>query len=691
MITQCTSFTGCWQVVFHAALSPATAEHLQDAEAATSSSMDEQLWQLAREVLQSWPGWELQHVEALAVAAAAEEEEEEGDRVEPAAAREDAVAESAPAATTAAAAIAEVAWADAFGVLGVFLRPVAVAAGSSSDDEPQDAPTAADASNGAVVELCIPGGAVQQLLSGGRSKLRVVVSGPAGQPQHQSSGSSSSSSIVLLDQEWDLQHLAAAAAAHGVGLGGDDDRAAAAEHHGYPTDVCLQLDLGSAVGSSTAAAELPRMLRVVVIAAPSSSDRTSASTAAEASTCRLVAYLPLLVLPTAAQQELQQLFDAAVAAGLTCSEAYQQLLPMVQDWATVLLWPGCCSSSSTAGQTISDAAAGQAGSTAQQQELSLHVLFDALSASFAEFKMAECLALLTQQFEKLQQQQQQQVRQEAVAEVADGSSSMLAAGCSVSEVSPAIKQHVECSEKHDKSQSKAADSSSCSPAGPSATPGAGSAALRQPHSAETAAPLSVYRVSWKTIWLGFRDAAVQREYVSYRSTELKLQDYGILLFYSIGCVAMLCKAGMLLASSNTTAAHQLRIVAIKGSMVFFNWLPFVLLWLAAKWHSGSRTSALQLRVGLLLRQRRGAVLIAACMIEHAIVHTCLWERGAWTAAMSDVAQQYHAAPVLLAIHMYAVQPLLFRAGRAPLLHMLRCYVCLWRVCIRARRLSCCAG
>jgi hypothetical protein len=50
------------------------------------------------------------------------------------------------------------------------------------------------------------------------------------------------------------------------------------------------------------------------------------------------------------------------------------------------------------------------------------------------------------------------------------------------------------------------------------------------------------------------------------------------------------------------------------------------------------------------------------MIEHGIVHACLWEGGAWAAALSDVAQQYHAAPVLLAVHMYAVQPLLFRAG-----------------------------
>jgi hypothetical protein len=711
MITECTSFRGCWQLVFHAALSPAAAQHLQHAEAATGSSMDEQMRQLASEVLLEWPGWELQQVETLAAAgaaaAAAAEEDDSGYKLGAALARQDAGSEPVPAAGTAAV-VAGVSWADASAGPGLFLTPVAVAASSSSRGVTQDAPTAA-ASSGALVDLCISGGAVQQLLSGGRSKLRVVVSDTSGPPQRQSSSSSSSE---LVDQEWDLQHLAASATAAVDAVALDavahGDRAEAAEHDDvHNTNVCLQLDLGSAVCSGAAAtagaaAEVARVYQVVVIAAPCSSASTSASTAGNPGARCLVAYLPLLVLPAAARQELQQLFDAAVAAGLTCSAAYQQLLPMLQDWATILLWPGSSSSSSTTSRHVSTAAASQEGNTAQQeQELSLHVLSDALSASFAEFNMEGCLALLTQRCERLQQQQQQ-VRQEAVQGVAhdsriaaapmgestsssssmlavpgcssdetsSSSSSMLAASdCSSDETSPAIEQHTPlgCSEDG-KPQGKAAVSSSCSPdestAATAAANAQGRAGDHLPLSAAAAAaaPLSAYRVSWQTIMFGFCDAAVQREYVTYRSTELKVQDYGVTLFYSIGCVAMLCKAVMLMASSNAAAAQQLRVLAIKGSMVFFNWLPCLLLWLAAKWHSGSRASALQLRVGSLLRQRRGGVLIAGFAVELVIVHACHLAGGAWSAAMDEVAQQYYAVPALLAIHLHVVQPLLFRAG-----------------------------
>jgi hypothetical protein len=719
MITQSTALRGCWQLVFHAALTPAAARYLQQAAAATGSSMDQHLQQLADEVLQQWPGWELIKVQqidssaAAAAAAAAVGAQVEGGSNQEVFATRDLVIKPAAAAATARAAetatAAELSVAAAAPGLGLFLTPVAITAhGSGCSCALHDAlgapPAAAAAGGGgggggALVELHVAGFAVQQLLRDGRSSLRAVVSG-ASRPHDQSSSSSSSSS-VLLDQEWDLQQLAAlapdtpaaaAAAAEGAVLAGGDHAQAVSYNNEYK-DACLRLHL---CDPATAAARAPAsqaaghagVYSVVVIAAPSNSGNSSSyiasSSAAAAHTSSaapaVIACLPLLVLPAAAQQELQQLFTAAVAAGLTCSQAYQQLLPMLQDWATVLLWPGCSNAAAAAGQASS-------AEQPQQQDIPLQVLYDALSAGFAELNMPKCLALLTQQHERQQQQQQVRQQEEEEAEIAAGSRPAPMAAetsSSCSSLSEASRISAACMQDTESCKSEkegTAAGSSCSRAnvttGPAAAAAACSVADPPPHA--TAAPSAAYSVTWRTILFGFSDAAVQQEYVTYRSAELKLQDYGVMLWYSVGVVAMLCKGVLLVASSNADAAQQLWVLAVKGSMVCFNWLPFLLLWSAASnWNSRSSARALLQRVSLLLLRWRGAVIMAALVAQFGVIYACLWVGGLWGVALADVAQQYNGAPALLAAYNHVVQPLLFRAPSAVLT-----FCALLRVCIES--------
>jgi len=52
----------------------------------------------------------------------------------------------------------------------------------------------------------------------------------------------------------------------------------------------------------------------------------------------VIAHLPLLVLPAAAQQEMLGVFAALMEAGSGRCGAYQQLLPLLQDWAAFMTW-----------------------------------------------------------------------------------------------------------------------------------------------------------------------------------------------------------------------------------------------------------------------------------------------------------------------------------------------------------------
>jgi hypothetical protein len=161
----------------------------------------------------------------------------------------------------------------------------------------------------------------------------------------------------------------------------------------------------------------------------------------------MIAQLPLLVLPANAHAELQGLFDAATARGLDEGAAYRELLPLLQDWAALMLWlysteqvgGGCPTSGSSApqctpGTTTTQmqveaavaaapgaqgtlALANSRGSSAsskagchqngqQQQQQLLVYLHEELVASVSSFldayELTECFKLLT-----LQQWQQQ--------------------------------------------------------------------------------------------------------------------------------------------------------------------------------------------------------------------------------------------------------------------------------------------
>jgi hypothetical protein len=103
----------------------------------------------------------------------------------------------------------------------------------------------------------------------------------------------------------------------------------------------------------------------------------------------------LAKLPAAAADELHQLYTALVAAGASCSTAYQQqLLPLLQDLAGVLVHAGAAAAAAAASD------AGSPASTAHQSSSSSSCLMaqivDELAAYFASQGMNSCLQLLPQ-------------------------------------------------------------------------------------------------------------------------------------------------------------------------------------------------------------------------------------------------------------------------------------------------------
>eukprot|EP00775_Hariotina_reticulata_P010144 gene10144-10302_t len=122
-----------------------------------------------------------------------------------------------------------------------------------------------------------------------------------------------------------------------------------------PQDVCLQLCIDQAALMSllqqpqdnacvAGAAVLSVAVLTDAVAAGAGRPLGTAAAGAEgaahskAAPSHLLAQLPLLVLPANAHAEIQGLFDAATARELDAGDAYQELLPLLQDWAALMLW-----------------------------------------------------------------------------------------------------------------------------------------------------------------------------------------------------------------------------------------------------------------------------------------------------------------------------------------------------------------
>lgn len=440
MVSQCTAFRGCYQLVFEL-VRPSHGGGSVAAEVELNPQQLQQLQEvLELQIKQQLPvGWLVRSVQLVG-----QQQQEGAGLVGAAAAAGPGQAaqcvpagplsqpgQPAGAADSLAAALACLWSRDHEGDRAVMLQPLAVAmptvaaaaaaahgrqnsAGSSgSTGEPstsggssgrqQGVGSRRESASAAIeAELLLPKGAVQHMLQQGHRQVRCVV---ALQPE----------GAVLLDQAWPLSQEPAAAA-EGVRASADSAAATAAEQQ----DMRLQLKFtcDAAVQQGTGSSRQFRVLSVVVLAkdgkgkdkkpqeaaanASVSSSRSSkdgslgfaeaAAVVSGAAVPGVIAHLPLLLLPGGAAAEMQGVVEAAVSFGMARTQANQQLLlRLVQDWALLVLLSDS-SSSNNSSSGSSDSTIGRAMQPPLQHMQ--QSLYDSLSAYFMQHKMEQCRKLL---------------------------------------------------------------------------------------------------------------------------------------------------------------------------------------------------------------------------------------------------------------------------------------------------------
>jgi hypothetical protein len=266
---------------------------------------------------------------------------------------------------------------------------VVVTSNSSASSSTTSTPAAATA------ELWLPAALVQQLWNAGFRSVRVVVT-PAQLPAGQ---------LLLDNKTWQLPSSTAAA-------GYEEDTAAAAAEKPLQLQLPVQVAADGTVDAASAmssAIVVYSVLSVTVLVGGSKA-RASMSGAAAADTtatggftgssaedpaaAHVLAKLPLLVLPAAAAEELQQLYTALVEEGASCSTSYQKLLPLLQGLAAVLCQMQAAAAAAAAGCSGTDSATCDTAPPGSYSSTLTAEVARELAAYFTSQGMPSCLELL---------------------------------------------------------------------------------------------------------------------------------------------------------------------------------------------------------------------------------------------------------------------------------------------------------
>jgi hypothetical protein len=506
-------FPGCWQVVMHLLLPQQDFEQQLQGEAG-EQQLQQALQAAAEHVAAAWPqsgglldmqlGQQQQqqhegvHVHSFAAAAGR-------------AAMQDQLMAAAAAEAGGPAGHAETYVLDSLATLtgaqaataGIYLQPVVLPGNSSSSS-----------SDNATAELCIAPAAVQLLHAARHNILRIVVAAACSDAP-----SAVEARCVLLDQTWELSNAPVGA------IGG--------------TRLPLELQLPATVEPQA------QVLSVVVLqnapTAAVSEGPASAEAAAEAeaeaaagigdASAAVLAKLPLLVLPAAAASELQALATGLTAEqGLAPAAAYQELLPLLQDLASV----------------VSNM---QHGSSASQNPLH-RAMLAALEECFEAHGMEACQQLLAlldasaaapaaaAEGGNASVQGEPTAAQPAAAAAPPPHSS--AAAEDKDDSNEAAGQAVQSQQPTSNNSSSSSGSSSCCSVSCDSAIGstfaASTPAMAALHACDAGAlPDSACQVSVWSVLFRFPNAAAQA-YASFKCTHMVKLDFLCMMIYAIGLI-----------------------------------------------------------------------------------------------------------------------------------------------------------
>jgi hypothetical protein len=519
-----------------------------------------------------------------------------------------------------------------------------------------DALDEAKAAPVACPELVIHSNTVQQLLAAGSTSLRVVV---AAQP----------SGVLLLDRHWELpQAVAAGDGSMRLQLPLDGELMRQEVKEGSLSEVLVLSVVVLAGGNSTTTTTTTSSATAKAGAAPSTSRSSSEAGGKEASL--VLASIPLLVLPPGACQEIEEVFEAALDAGMMRDEAYRLLLPLLQDWVALLLWQG---PGGGAGLTAADLETCYQG---QQAAVA------ALSEYFTRFGMVECHRLLLQQQQKLAGQA---VHGESELGMREGCKTGFSAWLQQLRFAATIGSEAGAGglkRRNVSSQDAAGGAISRSPPRPSAGKlaadgktkpssimseivGAGLPGCDEASAAYSSLPRGL-SVGLRSVLFGF-PAPVQTAYLQYKASSLQRQDLVLTCVYVIGVVVGLVKLALVLCQQwATDQPFSLELVAVAVTRVGLaacGAAPNVLLWAVIM---GQRRWPLLAYV----LQWRGVVLEGSLVLQIWFSSFCFGLQGVWGYAISKLIGGYHASAVVCFLYNHVAQPFLVRPGPGGmLLHM----------------------
>jgi hypothetical protein len=481
-----------------------------------------------------------------------------------------------------------------------------------------------------------------QLLRAGHRSVRVVVT--CQQP----------GAAPLADDSWQLTPSTAAAAAQ---------------------DLSLPLQLQLSQNTQQQQGRQALALSVVVLAGSMQSSTThnaapadalspagaaDAATAASTSqaSAAILAKLPLLVLPAGAAAELQQLAAGMVLEGLQPAAAYQELLPLLQDFAVVL-----SSSSSSSGTHRHGSAE---GSQQQQQQHRQQHLLGAVAAAlldcFEQHGLAECAKLLTNCAGTAAQAVALRVEQSSSnskeADVAGNAAAEGAAEAASSKLWSSKSLQDDCAGcapvSSSSSSSSMGSAASCKPssssntnAGQEAT-GCSTGVQQQQQSGQPASDAGTLVVCYKTLLFGF-PAAVEPAYLAYKAAALRSTDFLSVLSYGVGLTATAVKLMCSMADS-----RMLRIMVLQAGFLFIHAVTHFLIWAA-----GAGVPQL-----VALQQWRNTVLAGSATLAICMFAATSLRGGIWAAA--SLADRLGEEPGVLywvfVVYRHVMQPLRLRIG-----------------------------
>eukprot|EP00775_Hariotina_reticulata_P008262 gene8262-8450_t len=467
--------------------------------------------------------------------------------------------------------------------------------------------------------------------------------------------------VALLDQTWRLPQAEVSTAAPAPAA---PSTAAGRSHAEGGTDVASAVAAGQSPAiklPSISATSLGTDNNPTAMPVAALEPELAGSTAPRPD--NVLAHLPLLMLPAVAHAEVMQLFQAAGDACQDLDLGYQQLLPLLQDWATTILWKGSGAAASGQGDIGSSCSSSPEGTLAEGME----ALYAALLGFFEDLDMVHCCKLLSQQ--RWRQRQlaaagdgglghQLQLQHQVAGQVTPGD-----ATCCGGEGAP---QGCAAGEAEPSASGASWDVASHTDRGLLRHAGREKQQLQKDFAGGAARGAEAAVANVECRELGSGTATCSQAYALYRAGVLQHQDLLVAICFLLISAGVLGKLFLLLWKGNLQQVLLLMEV-LKASVAALTAMPHLLLWYAAaasqQRHANQLSTIMEGQPDIVswVVLHRGLIFNVTGLLRAVLGLVFLGLGGPWAVALASTVRHYQASVVLYFVYTRVVNPVLHAA------------------------------